>query len=323
MVKNPGPFPPADLPTSPDGGKVYHLDVKPGDIAPDIIVVGDPDRTTTLADEYLEPDYFTHEHRGLRTVTGKTKDTGQYVSFVTHGMGTPSADIIFGELIILNELIWETKKRKETWDQINIIRLGTSGGLREETQLGSALITKYVVGLDAAGLYYSAAISDDCCPQLERLVENAINDATPSGERHEGKFHPYSAKATQSVVDALERAAGKYDVDYKKGITVSCPGFWAAQGRDIFRTRPTVPDLDRMFAELNPEIDGLRFENMEMEASILIYLMADQGYNVGCICPAVNNRREGIWDDNHEENLMTAGKVALGALYDLRQQQTD
>lgn len=321
MVDNNGPFTDSDLPITPDG-KAYHLDTKPGEIASDIIIVGDPDRTTALAEEYLEEGYVPYNHRGLRTITGRTKDTGQEVSFVTSGMGTPSLEIVVQEIVALNEIILETRKRKGKWEQINIIRVGTTGGLRKETPLGIPLITEYVMGMDSTGLHYNAPIPDEYCAKLEELVEPAINDAIPDEHRFKGKIHPYASMASPAVVEALERYAIDEGIEYKKGITVSNAGFFANQGRHISRIDPTVPDIDAIFAELDPG-NGLRFENMEMEASFLLHFMGGLGYNAGCICTAIANRREDTFDHHYEQNIMTAGKVALGALYDLRQQQTD
>ena len=321
MRDNPGPFSASDLPITPDG-RAYHLNTKPGEIASDIIIVGDPGRSTALAKEYLQEGYREEYNRGLRTITGKTKDTDQEVSFVTSGMGTPSLEIVVQEIVALNEIIVETKKRKQDWDQINIIRVGTTGGLRKETTLGIPLITKYAIGMDSTGLHYDTPIPDKYCEHLEELVEPAINDAIPEGSRFKGKIHPYASMATPSVVEALERYAIREEIEYKKGITVSNSSFFAAQGRHISRIEPTVPDIDAVFAELDPGND-LRFENMEMEASFLLHFMGGLGYNAGCICTAIANRREDTFDHKYEQNILTAGKVALGALYDLRQQQTD
>jgi uridine phosphorylase len=322
MIRNPGPFSASDLPISPEG-KAYHLDIKPENLAKDIIIVGDPGRAAAMGKEYLKKGYFNREHRGLRTVTGYTKDTNQRVSFVTSGMGTPSLEIVLQEIVALNEIDIETKMRKDSWDHINIIRVGTTGGLIGETALGMPLITEYAVGMDNTGLFYDIPPPDDNCRNLKKLVGPTIDDLIPNESEYKGTIKPYVSMATPAVVDALERSADVYDVDYKKGITVSSSGFFANQGRHIARIAPTVKDIDEAFTNLDPEIEGLRFENMEMEASFLLHFMGGLGYSTGCICPAIANRREDTFDHAYEQNIMSAGKVALGALYDLRQQQTD
>jgi uridine phosphorylase len=129
-------------------GKVYHLCLKPEDLANHILIVGDPERVSFIAKEYfsrIEVDKF---HRGLRTITGIVRDTGQRVSIVTSGMGTPSLEIVLNEIIALNEIDFYTRTRKSVYDMLTVIRVGTSGSIQPDTELGTLIITDYAIGLD-------------------------------------------------------------------------------------------------------------------------------------------------------------------------------
>ena len=97
-----GQFKSSDLPIV--DGRTYHLDLRPEDLAENIIIVGDPDRVTFIADEFLGAKEIDRFHRGLRTITGYVKETGQRVSIVTSGMGTPSLEIVLNEIVALNEI---------------------------------------------------------------------------------------------------------------------------------------------------------------------------------------------------------------------------
>ena len=113
----------------------------------------------------------------------------------------------------------------------------------------------------------------------------------------------------------MVNAAKYYNVDYRKGITITNSGFFAPQGRDILRIRPTVPDIDKVFAGLESKIPGLCYENMDMETSFLLHFMDGLGYNVGSICPIIAHRREDTFAEDYSTNIGSATKVALLALY--------
>jgi uridine phosphorylase len=100
----------SDLPISE--GRVYHLALSPEELAKDIIIVGDPERVSFIADEFLADRECDRYHRGLRTITGRVKETGKRVSIITSGMGTPSLEIVLNEIVALNEIDFIRKKRK-------------------------------------------------------------------------------------------------------------------------------------------------------------------------------------------------------------------
>ena len=192
--------------------------------------------------------------------------------------------------------------------------MGTSGGLQAETPLGTPIITTYGIGLDNAGLFYEAPYPDETCRRLELEIAEVIKKTMPGDSRFFGKIHPYVTRADQGILNALIEAADRLGVQTKPGFTVSCPGFSAAQGRDINRMPPSVMDLDLVFAEFKPDVDGQRVENMEMEAAFLLHYMGGIGHRAGAICAAIANRRENTIDVHYQKSIENATRTALMAL---------
>ncbi|MRR37076.1 uridine phosphorylase, partial [bacterium] len=184
---------PDDLPVV--NGRVYHLDLAPEELARHVIVVGDPDRVPVLADEFLSVREVDRFHRGFRTITGVVAETGQRVSFVTSGIGAPSTEIVLNELAALNEVDFTTMTRREKWQPLTLVRLGTSGGLNPATPAGSLVLTDYVIGLDNTALYYDVSIPDTTCAFLEEQARAAIARAELPGTRFAGVISPYAARA--------------------------------------------------------------------------------------------------------------------------------
>jgi uridine phosphorylase len=324
------PFTASDSPID-DEGRVYHLQVKPGQIAPDILLVGDPGRAEFIGSRFLRDLEFEHEHRGLVTITGTSEVTGEQATIIsplrttatTSGMGTPSLEIVVSELVALNEIDFGTRTRKSSFPRLHIIRVGSSGGLQASTKLGTAIITTYAIGLDNTGLYYEAPYPDETCERLEGELGQVINDSMSTESRFYGKIHPYVTRAEPTLVGALTEAAASLGVPIRAGLTVSAPGFFAPQGRDIARVRPSVPELDRIFAEFDPGIEGQRIENMEMESSFLMHFLGGIGYWAGTICPAIANRRQDTFAVHYQDAISNAVKVALLALATTRNRYPD
>jgi uridine phosphorylase len=324
------PFTASDLPVD-DAGRVYHLQVKPEQIAPDILLVGDPGRAEFIGSNFMRDLELEHEHRGLVTVTGTSELTGEQAtiisplrtSVVTSGMGTPSLEVVIQELVALNEIDFRTRTHKSDFPRLHILRVGTSGGLQASTVLGTPIITSYAIGLDNAGLFYEASYADEVCERLEQELHQVVTGSMPKDSRFYGKIHPYVSRAEPAMVDALVAAAATLGVPTKLGLTVSACGFFAPQGRDIARIKPSVPDMDRLMAEYDPRVDGQRIENMEMESSFLLHFLGGLGYWGGTICPAIANRRQDSFAARYQEAVENATQVALLALATLRRRFPD
>jgi len=324
------PFTASDLPID-DEGRIYHLQVKPEQIAPDILLVGDPGRAEFIGSTFLHDLEVEHEHRGLVTVTGISEITGNQATIVspvrttvtTSGIGTPSLEIVVNELVALNEIDFETRTRKSEFPRLNIIRVGSSGGLQASTKLGTPIITSYAIGLDDTGLFYEAPYPDEICERLEEEVGQVFSNSMSTKSRFYGKIHPYVTRAEPAVVNALIEASTSLGVPTRTGLTVSAPGFFAPEGRDIARVKPSFPELDKVFSEFDPRVEGQRIENMEMEASFLLHFLGANGYWAGAICPAIANRQHDTFTIHYQEAIKDATKTALLALATIRNRYPD
>jgi uridine phosphorylase len=249
------PYSEADLPIDA-GGRIYHLQITPEQLAPDILLVGDPGRAEFIARTFLRDLEVEREHRGLVTATGTSCATGGRATIIsplratvaTSGMGTPSLEIVLNELVALSEIDFSTRAQKASFPRLHVIRVGTSGGLQASTRLGTSIITTYAVGMDNTGLFYETPCPDQTCARLELELAEAVESATSPGSRFRGKIHPYVSRAEPAVVQALTQAAKDLGVAAKTGLTVSNSGFFAPQGRDISRLRPSTPESGQGFS---------------------------------------------------------------------------
>ncbi|MEW6419719.1 MAG: nucleoside phosphorylase [Nitrospirota bacterium] len=299
-------------------GRVYHLGLKPEDLANHIIIVGDPERVPFIAQEYFSTIEADKSNRGLRTITGIVQETGQRVSIVSSGMGTPSIEIVLNEIVALNEIDFPTKTRKVVHDVLTIIRVGTSGGIQPDTELGTLIITEYAAGLDNTGFFYDCPCFDKNMEILEEKIREAVETSIPANSRFKGKIYTYASKAHRDVIKALEYEANKIGLNFKRGVTVTNSGFFANQGRTLSGIPLTVPEIDGVLSVVDTGIEGLRIENMEMEASFLLHFMSALGYRAGVICVVIDNRREDRFTAQYERHISDASKVALRALSTLR-----
>lgn len=304
-----GTYTSAELPLR--NGRVYHLDLAPGELAGNVIIVGDPDRVPFLADEFLEGREIDRSHRGFRTITGIAGETGQRVTITTSGIGAPSTEIVLNEMVALNEFDFSTRRRKESFEPLTVVRVGTCGGLQPETELGTLIVTDYGVGLDNTGLFYDSPLSDTSCGVLERRVRFRIEEEILEDARFRGRFFPYAARADVRVRVALEREALHLGVPCKRGVTVTCPGFFSEQGRTIGRVSPTIPDLGEHLADVDTGIPGLKIENVEMEASIILHFLGAIGYRAGAICAVIDKRCEGTFITDYKDSIRDAARVTL------------
>ncbi len=324
------PFSASDLPLD-EQGRIYHLQIRPDQLAPDILIVGDPGRAEMIGSTFLHDIEVEHEHRGLVTITGISAVSGEPATILspikttvtTSGMGTPSLEIILQELVALNEIDFTTRLPKPRFPRLQIIRVGTSGALQAATRLGTLIITSYAIGMDNTGLYYEIPYPDETCARLEKDVHQLVKKSMAPGSRSYGKIHPYVSRAEPKVVNALMESSQKLGVPAKIGLTVSCGGFFAPQGRDIARVKPSLPDLDRIFSDFNPELAEQRIENMEMESSFLTHFMGGLGHWSGAICATIAHRREDRFKHNYQKIVHSSVEVALSALATLRGRYPD
>ena len=306
------PFSPDTLPLV--NGRVYHLDLAPDELAQDILVVGDPDRVPLIADEFLHEREADRFHRGFRTITGVARETGMRVSIVTTGIGAPSTDIVLNELVALNEIDFRSGVRKDSFTPLNVIRIGTSGGLNPATPIGTLVLTEYVIGLDNSGLFYNVPPPDVACTLLEKQAIAALKRAADPGAPCKGAILPYVARADRKLVAALVHEATALGIPHLRGITVSSPGFFSGEGRGVARIRPTFPRLIEELGTMDTGRIGLKVENIEMEAGIILHFLGSTKYPATALCVVINKRQEGVFITDYRRHVCDAARIALRTL---------
>ncbi len=302
---------PDDLPVV--NGRVYHLDLAPGELARRVIVVGDPDRVPLLADEFLVAREVDRFHRGFRTITGVAAETGQRVSFVTSGIGAPSTEIVLNELAALNEVDFATMELRDDWHPLTLVRLGTSGGLNPATPVGSLVLTDYVVGLDSTAHCYDIPLPDETCAFLEDRCRASVEGSELPGARFAGTLAPYAARSDRELLAALTAETPLCAVPTARGVTISSAGFFAEQGRGVARTGTTHVNLLDALERMQCGHTGLTVQNMEMEAGFFLHFLGGLGYRAAAVCVVINQRTGGVFLGDYRLQILDGAQLILRA----------
>jgi uridine phosphorylase len=232
-----------DLVLNPDGS-VYHLSLLPKHISDTIIAVGDPGRVYSVS-RYFDEVEFEMNKREFITHVGKYK--GKRITVISTGIGPDNVEIVFTELDALANIDLKTREPKSRKRKLKIIRIGTSGALQEDIPVGAHLVTDYAVGLDNLMSFYDLPMDD-----AEAGLAHDIHRKTGL------PFMPYVVRGSETLRDQI---AGS---DMIKGNTVTCPGFYAPQGR-VLRLPIRFPNL---LEDLNYFHKGdFWLTNFEMETS--------------------------------------------------------
>lgn len=263
----------SELILNPDGS-VYHLNLKPENIANDIIFVGDQDRVASITN-YFDSVEFSIQKREFKTETGMYK--GKRLTVVSTGIGPDNIDIVLNELDALVNIDFTTKTVKPNLTSLNIVRVGTSGSLQADIPVDSLLMSAFAIGTD------NMLRSYDLQNIQNQFIEKAFINHT---NWDLSKGLPYVVSADN---DLLQRF--KSDTVFE-GITVTAPGFYGAQGR-ILR----LPLQD---AFLNDKIDSFEFEglkatNLEMETAAIYGLCKLLGHKALSLNAIVANRKNGTF----------------------------
>ena len=295
------------------GGCIYHLGLTAHQVAPRIVLCGDPDRVDLIAGLF-DPGTAgpAVQNREFRSITGLYK--GRSVSTIGTGIGPDNTEIALVELYALNEFDPATRRKKPDAVPLTIIRVGTCGSPLAEAAPGTLAITDYAVGLDATALFYDgpAGPLDPTLLRLEKAALAAIESSVPPDARFRGAIRPNAAAAFPMVTEALKRSARS---GWISGITLTAPGFFAPQGREIEGLTPTAPKLVESLAAL--EVDGLRVVNIEMETALLLHLAALMGYRAGSVCAVIANRATGRFLAEFQPAVKNATVAALDALIEI------
>ena len=264
-------FPPSELIINEDGS-VFHLHVKPEQLASKVILVGDPGRVALVA-SHFESRECEIENREFKTITGTYK--GKRITVLSTGIGCDNIDIVVNELDALANIDFRTREEKDDFRQLEMVRIGTCGGLQPYTPEGSFICSEISVGFDGLLNFYEGR-NAVCDLPMERALLNHLgwsgNLCAPA---------PYVIHADEEMVERIARH------DMTKGITVSCGGFFGPQGRQL-----RIPLAD---PRQNEKIESFVYEgkhitNFEMESSALAGLSRLMGHKATTVCIVIANR---------------------------------
>lgn len=283
----------SELILNPDGS-IYHLNLKPENIANDIIFVGDQDRVDKITNNFDSIE-FTTQKREFKTSTGIYK--GKKISVISTGIGPDNIDIVLNELDALVNINLETREVKNSLTSLNIIRIGTSGALQKNIPVDSFVMSSH--GLDLNGLLHSYQIEKICNSEIESAFVKHTNWSL--------------RKARPLLIENSKELALKF-ISEKifTGITLTAGGFYGPQGRVL---RLPLEDAD-----LNKKIDSFNFNenritNLEMETSAIYGLSKLLGHHAVSLNAIIANRANGTFSENPKkvvENLIkyTLEKIA-------------
>lgn len=278
-------IPASELPRQNDGA-IYHLNLHADELADNVILVGDPGRVPMISNHF-DTIEVKKQNRELITHTGIYK--GKRISAISTGMGTDNIDIVLNELDAVANVDLQAMEVKPEHRALNMVRIGTSGALQPDIECGAFVASAWGFGIDGVLQFYDHGDWSD-----EAMV-NAFIQQTGWNERLP---HPYCTPASPEL---LKRIA----FDMRQGVTVSAPGFFGPQGRQV-RAGLAFPELHRKIESFN--YNGRTITNMEMECSAIYGLGNLLGHHPLTVCLIIANRVTGRFlDDYHPlmENLVT------------------
>jgi uridine phosphorylase len=281
-------IPASELPLQGDGS-IYHLDLHPEELADNVLLVGDPGRVAMISGMFDTVE-MCKQNRELITHTGTFK--GKRISVISTGMGTDNIDIVLTELDALANINLSTRTVKEDHRALNLVRIGTSGALNPNIECGSFLASAYGLGIDGMLRYYD---TDDLI--CEDLVEAFVHHT----DWNPHLPYPYCTPASPELLARIAH-------DMTTGITVSAPGFFGPQGREV-RAKLKYPELNQKIETF--EYQGTAITNMEMECSALYGLGNLLGHHALTVCLIIANRVTGKFMDSYHDRMEELCRTVL------------
>ena len=254
-------------------GSIFHLHLKPEQLADKIILCGDPDRVGMIAN-YFDSRECDVQNREFRTITGSYK--GKRIMVQSHGIGGDNIEIVASELDALANFDLEKRCVRDEFRQLTMVRIGTSGGLQPESPIGSYVASEKAIGFDGVIYFYDGT---------ERVRDLAYEKALT--QQLDWKIEGLKPYVVSADAELLERIVGN-DGRIIKGSTIACNGFYAPQGRKL-----RLPLADE---NLNKKIEDFRYEgykitNFEMESSALSGIASLLGHKAMTVCCIIAGRQ--------------------------------
>jgi len=264
-----------------DDGSIYHLHLKPSQLADRIILVGDPARVDTVASR-LERCECEVANREYRTVTGYYGS--KRVTVVSHGIGCGNLDIVMNELDALANIDFDKRAVKRAFSPLTLVRIGTSGSLQDGMPTGSYIASERSIGFDGVLYFYAGNETVRDIDMEDALVQHIA----PPGIR------PYIVAADHSLLEQIARD------DIRRGLTITASGFYAPQGREL-RLPLASPQMNERIRTF--EYCGRRITNYEMESSALTGLAALMHHRALTVCCIIAGRTEQTVNTHYHERI--------------------
>ncbi|MST83818.1 nucleoside phosphorylase [Hallella mizrahii] len=275
-------FPDSELVINSDGS-IFHLHLKPEQLADKVILVGDPGRVNLVASHFDTKECET-SNREFHTITGYYK--GKRITALSTGIGCDNIDIVMNELDALANIDFSSRTEKSAHRTLTLVRVGTCGGLQPNTPTGTYIASVKSIGFDGLLNFY-AGRDEASDLQLEKAFKEHVGWNLKMG-------NPYVATADPQLINTI--AAN----DMVKGITIACGGFFGPQGRRL-RLPLMVPDLNEKIESF--EYNGLKVNNFEMESSALAGLATLMGHKAMTCCMVIANRRAKKMETNYKGDI--------------------
>ena len=272
-------------------GRIYHLNIHAEDIAPTILLVGDPQRVPMVS-AHFDKVRFTAHKREFVTHTGYLN--GKRISVVSTGIGPDNIDIVLNEIDALFNIDFERRVPKEVHTPLTFIRLGTSGSLQADIPVDSIVLSAFGLGMD--NLLHSYK---DCPKVREQAMEEAFITHT---QWYMDKGHPYIVKGSEALLQQFDSPA------VFKGITATAPGFYAPQGRRL-RLTPEDDQLNEKLASYC--FESHRVTNMEMETAAIYGLSRLLGHQALSMNAIIANRPAGTFSADPGKAVVKLLQYAL------------
>jgi uridine phosphorylase len=251
-------------------GSVYHIDLKADELADTIITVGDPDRVKEVS-KYFDNIEFKTQHREFVTHTGTIGN--KRITCISSGIGPDNIDIVMNELDAVANIDFETRQVKPHFTQLSIIRFGTSGSLQADIPVDSFVASSHGIGLDNLLHYYQYEPTAH-----EQQLSNEVSNFTGM---YNSNIVPYAVQGSKELLQCFTQG-------YHNGITVTCPGFYAPQGR-VVKAALRFPELVDKLSHF--KFEQTRITNFEMETSAIFGLGKIFGHKCLSVNTIVANRQ--------------------------------
>ena len=285
-------FPASQLIINADGS-IFHLHIKPEHLADKVILVGDQGRVDLVASFFDEGSIECNiQSREFHTITGRFQ--GKRISCISTGIGTDNCDIVMNEIDALANIDFATRTEKETPRVLDIVRVGTCGGMQEDISLGTFLVSEKSIGWDGVLAFYE---------DRDKIADVGFEKALVDFIGYPAKAAvPYVVAANPELVERIARD------DMMRGCTIAANGFYGPQGR-VLRVGLAVEDINEKITAFRYE--GQRITNYEMEGSCIAGLALHMGHRAMTVCCVIAQRKIEAANTDYKPRIKELVKTVL------------